>query len=109
MANSSIVVVTAVMGETGSKPFRMYLREGYEMPSNLTALRLDNGVDRNGNEVVTISNSNVGLIASHSVEYVEEVLKGFRAKIDGKVFINAKLFKDDIAPSSAIAKAKEVF
>lgn len=109
MAKSSIVIVVAVMGKEESAQFRLYLREGYEMPTGLVALRLDNGVDRNGNEVVTISNSNVGLIASHGVDYIDGVLKGFRAKINDKIFINIKPFKDDIASSAEVAKAKEVF
>lgn len=107
MAKSTIVVMVAVDKKETSAPFRVYLREGYEMPSKNVVLRLDNGVNRDGNEVVTISNSNVGLIASHGVDYVNETLTGFRAKIEEDIYITAKVFVDKTVAESAVNKAEK--
>jgi len=96
MANSKVVVVVAVDGDKTSAPIRMYLRDGFVMPKGSTVVRLDPSVNRDGNEQVTVSNSNVGLIASHGVNYIESILKGFRKKSGDSVFIVVKEFKDNI-------------
>ena len=106
MANSIIVTMVAVTGKEESKPFRMYLRDGFDLSKKNTVVRLDNGVDRNNNEVLTISNSNVGLIVSHNVEYIEGVLTGFRRKVNDNTFIIVKPFKADIASETEVNKAE---
>jgi hypothetical protein len=96
MANSRIVVVVAVNGDEVSSPIRMYLRDGFNMPKGNTVVRVDPSADRDGNEKVTLSNSNAGLIASHGPNYVEGILKGFRKKQGDSVFVVVKEFKDNI-------------
>jgi hypothetical protein len=96
MANSKVVVVVAVNGDKTSAPIRMYLRDGFVMPKGNTVVRLDPSVNRDGNEQVTVSNSNVGLIASHSTEYAEKTFKGFRRKSEENTFVVIKEFKDNI-------------
>jgi hypothetical protein len=92
MANSKVVIVVAVKPDgTKSGPFKLYLRNGYSDVEGEVTLRMDKAVNRDGNEVVTISNSGVGLIASHSPEYVEESLKGFRRKMGDDMFVVAKM------------------
>ena len=96
MANSRIVVVVAVEGDNVSSPLRMYLRDGFNTPKGNVVVRVDPSVDRDGNEKVTLSNSNAGLIASHGTEYADGVLKGFRKKSGDAVFVVVKEFKDNI-------------
>ena len=91
-----------------SGPFRLYLREGYDEPKGSVVIRLDQSVSRDGQEQYTLSNSNVGLIASHSTEYIDEILKGFRSKVGDKVFVTVQKFKDDIASQKQVSEG-EIF
>ena len=102
------ILINAINGDEKSKPFVCYLtKEEADLPKQFV-VRLDETENRDGDKQLRISNANIGIIVSHSPEYLTGVLTGFRRKVEDTVCVVCERFKDDIPTMKAIAKA-EVF
>jgi hypothetical protein len=110
MANKAkIVIVNAIDGSNLSAPFKLYLTEGSDKPAKgkKFVLRLDDGVSRDGDTVVRVNNSELGLIASHNPEWLDTVLTGYRSMKDEVTYIVAQILVDDVASISSLSKLEK--
>jgi hypothetical protein len=95
-SRAKIMYICAVDGDSSSKPIKIY-RWGKDVKlPEIFVLRIDSAPDRsNGSKALMISNSNLRLIATHNKANLAETLKGFRARVDGEVYITAKLYTEN--------------
>ena len=105
---AQVILVQAVNGEKKSNPFKMYMTEEFKLPKKFV-LRIDPADPmQNGDEAVKINNINVKLIATHSKEYIEERLTGFRHKQGDVVYIVASQVVE-VLPSVSALEGTEAF
>lgn len=101
------ILMTAVNGKEKSRPFVVYMT-GDAAPKGQVVLRLDDATDRDGEPQTKLSNHGAGLIVSHTPEYIEGVLTGFRRQMGDTVCVIVERFKDDIPSLKSLANT-EVF
>lgn len=101
MAN--IILIRAVAGASKSRPIKIYRTDdSVELPKQFV-LRIDQSVNRDGEDQLTISNGNIGLISSHSPEWLTTALTGFRKDYKDATFIVAERYTDNIPTTKALA------
>ena len=99
---AQVILVQAVKGEVKSQPFKMYLTEEVKLPKKFV-LRLDQAEDmNNGEPAIKVNNMNVKLIATHSKEYIESRVEGFRYKQGDVVYVVATQVIDTLPAVSAL-------
>lgn len=93
MANK-LLIQAVNDNEQRSKPISVYYNG--EQPQGRFVLRLDDGVSNQGAAVTRLGNLTKGLIATHSQEWINEQLKGYRYRKDGVVYIVAEAAKESM-------------
>lgn len=100
------ILVRAVNGTATSKPFKVFrTATTVELPKQFV-LRLDDAVNREGNEQIKVNNINLNLIASHDPEWLTETVTGFRRDQNGATFVIVELVKDELPATNKLAKVE---
>jgi hypothetical protein len=104
-SKAEIINICAVnkRGST-SKPIKIYRTDkDVKLPEQFV-LRLDSAADLpSGSEALKISNYKLKLIGTHKKAYLEDILKGFRRRVEGDTFILVNLQTENMTPRNNIA------
>jgi hypothetical protein len=99
-SKAEIINICAVnkRGST-SKPIKIYRTDkDVKLPEQFV-LRLDSAADLpSGSEALKISNYKLKLIGTHKKAYLEDILKGFRRRVEGDTFILVNLQTENMTP-----------
>lgn len=93
---AEVILVQAINAEGElSSPIKVYDRTGKKLPAQFVMRVSEGGVSKSGTEQTKVSSFKLGLVATHSSDYVEEKLTGFRRMHEDDVYILATRFKDN--------------
>jgi hypothetical protein len=90
--HKEVISIRAVIDNKYSAPFKIYLtQKDIKLPKRFV-LRIDPASPmKNGEEALRINNINYKLIATHQLDYINEILSGFDRYQDGVRIIHAVL------------------
>jgi len=109
-ANTTVILVQAInlKGEK-SEPIKMYHTPNGVLRGEFVLKVTDAGVNQNGYSQVRVGNFGLGLVGTHSADYVEDKLTGFRRKSGEEVYIKAEKYVEEFATAKSLDAITEEF